>query len=204
MTLTSRATAPEGEAGAVVRTITIVGVDLSLDSTGLAGADWTDRIGSDDDGTLLGRYDRLRGLTRRVWDGIHAGEPPDLVVIEGPSHNSRYGHAHDRSGLWWMVVGRLLHESVPVAVVPPTCLKKYATGSGRAGKDAVLIAAVRRFPWLDIQGNDDADAAWLCSMGYDAAGQPLCVMPTDRRKVLGSVPWPDLGPTAHLHDAKAV
>jgi Holliday junction resolvasome RuvABC endonuclease subunit len=103
-----------------------------------------------------------------------------------------------------MVVGRLLYESVPVAVVPPSCLKKYATGNGNASKDAVLIAAVRRLPWLNIQGNDQADAAWLCAAGYEAAGQSLCVMPAVNRAALGKVAWPDLGPTAHFHDAKAV
>lgn len=178
--------------GSRAPTLTVIGLDISLTSTGIASRGWTTRIRSagKNDATLYQRRARILGVARQVLDYCtHA----DLVVIEGPSYESKYGHPHDRSGLWWLIVHQL--GGVPVVEVAPKCRARYATGKGGDDKAAVMREVARRFPWFD-GGDDEADALVLAAMGYDAAGQPLCSMPATHRAALTAVAWPDLGPTA--------
>lgn len=170
--------------------VTVVGLDLSLSSTGVAGARsdgqvWTDRIRTP---TGLRGHERMAWLTARVKDFTRGA---CLVMVEGPSYGSTGGSVHERAGLWWLVTHSLWARGVEVAVVPPSCLKKYATGRGNAGKDEVLIAMVRRFPAVDIGGNDEADGLVLACMGADRLGFPVVKFPDAHREALVKVAWPD-------------
>jgi hypothetical protein len=93
----------------------VIGLDLSLRSTGLAGPDWTDAIRT---GTTLTGPARIAYLRREIRDRVKAA---DLAVVEGPSHGSalQQGH-HEMAGLWWAVVCDLYTAGIPYAVVPPT------------------------------------------------------------------------------------
>lgn len=62
---------------------------------------------------------------------------------------------------------------MPLLVVTPAQLKTYATGKGNASKDAVLAAAVKRYPAWDITGNDVADAVVLMAIGSRLLGHPI-------------------------------
>jgi hypothetical protein len=163
----------------------VIGLDLSLTSTGVAGADWTRRLKTPD---------ALRGHARLDWvleevDGLTAAA--DLVVVEGPSFGSTGPGQHERGGLWWMATGRLRRGGRPYAVVPPSSLKLYATGKGSAGKDDVLREITKRFPWFS-GGNDEADALGLVAMGRDRLGFPLVDMPKLNRAALAKLAWPNL------------
>lgn len=110
----------------------VAGVDLSLTSTGLArSTEELHRIrtkGKRDD-TLAARRHRLDGIAQEVCDFC---EYVDLVVIEAPAFGAPGGSVHDRSGLWWLVVDRILDLGGPVVVeVSPTARAKYATGGRR-------------------------------------------------------------------------
>jgi hypothetical protein len=157
----------------------VVGLDLSLTSTGFA----CNRLGDphayvrtikstghkDDPWTY--RLRRLSTLADRILEDI-----PDraLVVLEAPSYGSQTGAQHDRSGLWWMVYDSLSTYGGRVVVpVAPTARAKYATGKGNAGKDAVLAAVVRRYPLIEVEGNDEADAVALMAIGNRLAGKPI-------------------------------
>lgn len=180
----------------------IVGLDLSLASTGVAvideGAEVSvDRIATKPSGdNLWHRAHRLQRITTIVLDTVHTGGTPDLVVIEGPSHGqARQGGQHDRAGLWWLIVEALVAvEEIPVAEVPPATLKRYACGKGNAGKDEVLAAVVRRYPTVEVVGNDTADALTLAAMGADHLGHPIAAMPATHRAALDKVAWPELTP----------
>ncbi|KAB1661666.1 crossover junction endodeoxyribonuclease RuvC [Pseudoclavibacter sp. CFCC 13796] len=155
---------------------TVVGLDLSLTGTGLArvvkGGLEVKRIGSSGsaDATLSERSGRLHFMAERIldWTGT-----PVLVAIESPAYRSFSGHAHDRSGLWWSVVSALFSSGVTVAEVPPATLKKYATGKGTANKDAMIAAMVRRFPDVDINDNNIADAVALGCVAARLVDQPI-------------------------------
>ena len=88
----------------------VMGIDLSLTSTGIALASEGSMVGltriqttGKRADTLVQRRNRLYGITMKIRDLVHTYSP-DLVVIESPS----YGSQHDRSGLWWLVVDRII------------------------------------------------------------------------------------------------
>jgi len=64
----------------------------------------------------------------------------DAVRIEGLSYGSVGQATRTLAGLHYVIVDRLLRASIDVAVIAPTALKKAATGSGRADKQAMLDA----------------------------------------------------------------
>lgn len=155
---------------------TVVGIDPSLTCTGLVVLTDDRRpfhtsfksTGKKDD-TLYQRKMRLRRLAAEIVN-FTMGMEPDLVVIEAPSMGSKFGHPHDRSGLWWLLVAEL---AVPIMEVSPAVRMKYGTGRGRADKDDVLTAVVRRYPEIEVQGNDQADALILAAIGRRLMGHPI-------------------------------
>lgn len=170
--------------------LVIVGLDLSLTSTGTARIGdkiWADRIVP----RKLSGHARMRHILLEV---IGLTEGADLIVIEGPSFgsgvNARQSGHHERGGLWWLVTYQLWRRERPFAVVPPAVLKRYGTGKGNASKDAVLAAAVRRYHQVEFDGNDEADALVLAAMGADQLGRPIATVPAAHRAALGSVTWP--------------
>lgn len=156
---------------------TVVGLDLSLTSTGIAvNTDgvppWCGTIessGTDNDSWQT-RHQRLVNISNRILAPIPEGA---LVVLEAPAYSRNTGKSHDRAGLWWMMYDLLASTTRTVLPVLPNTRAKYATGKGNAGKDAVLAAAVRRYADIDITGNDTADAVVLMAIGCRLIGQPI-------------------------------
>lgn len=153
-----------------------VGLDLSLTSTGVAlihdGHATVTRI------TSTGRKGATTAETadridRIIHDILHALPPLEhcRVAVEGPSFASTGSAAHVLGGLWWAVRAHL--SSVDVIVVPPSTVKKYATGKGNAGKDEVLAAVVRRYLDVEVRGNDEADALVLAAIAARLNGDPI-------------------------------
>lgn len=184
-------------------TIRITGLDLSLTSTGVCRIELepgvlgpspvivtTRRIESKPtkDPTLAQRSTRLRKIAGDVT-GLCAGS--DLVCVEGPTYASTTGAAHDRAGLWWLIVGRLTGAGLNVVEIPPSNLKTYATGRGNSGKDQVLAAVVMRYQHLvEVTGNDVADAVVLASMGARWIGQPVEEsLPATHARATRTVRW---------------
>lgn len=170
----------------------IVGLDLSLASTGVAVIAGrhaaVDRIQTKPRGDALhARRGRLADIRAhiRVWT-----TSTDLVVVEGLAYASRSPHATERAGLWWLIVDDLLARDAPVAIVPPSSRAKYATGKGNAGKDQVLAAAIRRYPDTNVTGNDQADALILAAMGARALEQPIDDLPKTHLDAMAKVAWP--------------
>lgn len=163
----------------------VLGLDLSLTCTGLAGAGWTDRLRSGD----RRGADRLTWLRRELTDRFLGGV--ELVVMEGPSYGSTRGQSghHERAGLWWLVRVALADRAMRVAVVAPASLKLYAAGRGNADKAVVVREVTKRFPWFE-GGEDEADALVLAAMGADHLGEPLVEMPQAHRAALTKVEWP--------------
>lgn len=174
----------------------VLGLDLSLTSTGLAwvvdGAAEVSRIRSTGrkGATLAQRDARLYDLRAQIALTVE-GYPPDLVVIEQPAFSRTTGHMHDRSGLWWLVVADLHLAGIRTVEVAPTARAKYATGKGNAGKDEVLAAVVRRYPAVEVTGNDEADALILAAMGTRHLGQPIEEsLPKLHLEAMAKVAWP--------------
>lgn len=172
----------------------IVGIDISLTSTGVATPGGTIHVpttGRRRD-SLLARHQRLTHIARSVLEHI---ADADLAVIEGPSHHSVGGSTWDRGGLWWLITDGLLSRDIPTAVVSPNGRAKYATGSGAARKTAVIDAAETRYA-RTFANDDEADAWVLMAMGYHQAGQPLAEVPPVHALALIAVEWPEFGSVA--------
>lgn len=171
----------------------IIGLDPSLTGTGIAGRGWSIAVGSTGNVTkdpYPARWWRINDLTARIAQEIGT---PDLIVMEGPSFNSKSTSDHDRAGLWWKLYGRLTGAGIPVAVVTPSQLKKYALGKGVGKKQQVIEQVTRRLGhiWTDLGGDDNqADAIVLCAMGHDAMRDPLVPLPATHRAALIAVDWP--------------
>lgn len=157
-------------------TLRVVGVDPSLTATGLAAVGGGSLLiktfpskGKADD-NLFARYKRIAELRDNICKAVFEVEP-DLVVIEQPAFSKIQGHAHDRSGLWWLVVHTLL-QTFPLMEVTPNNRAKYATGKGTASKDTVLLAVARRYPNVEVTNNNEADALILAMMGLRLLGEP--------------------------------
>lgn len=177
----------------------VVGVDPSISSSGvvvLGAATRFERVQSKPAGELLAdRLDRLRMQALHVMaqlDEARDTEGIRLIVIEGPAYGSNNAMTHMLSGFWWLLVHGL-EKYGPVAVVQPPTLKKFATGSGRAGKDEMLAAAIGAFPAAGIRNNDVADAAALAAMGAVHLGIEFGggFAPSGRASVQ-AVHWPEL------------
>lgn len=184
----------------------VVGIDLSLTSTGVAALDvergevFTRAVTST--GT---RKDPLQEHAARAWDlaariiELVDRCQPALVVIESAYFNtgSTDSSAHRRAGVWWMVVATLARR-YPVAEVAPAALKKFVTGKGTASKSSMKMAIAAAFgaDVLTGQGaressaDDLADAAGLAAMGSYAAGRPCMPRTAQRNATIGAVAWP--------------
>lgn len=186
----------------------VVGIDLSLTSTGLClveerGIAQVHRVQTKTAGSdIKARNDRLEEIADAVLAFVgEAGQShaPDLVVIEAPSYGSQHGHQHDRSGLWWRVVDWLLQDGFPLALVSPQGRAKYATGKGNSPKKMVETNVRQRYAMHDVawpsrgKADDVADAILLAAMGTRWLGKPLKYERLGKANVaaLDGVTWPN-------------
>lgn len=163
----------------------VLALDLALTVSGFAGPSASGTFGPSPD----------RGMARLAWvreEVLVLAEGADLVAIEGYSFGSR-GRQHATGELGGVIRLALWERDIPVVDVPPSSLKKYATGRGNAGKDQVLAAAIRR---LGFQGHDhnEADALWLRTMAQDRYGlhDGGPAVPKAHRSALDGVAWPEM------------
>jgi Holliday junction resolvasome RuvABC endonuclease subunit len=175
----------------------VLGLDQSLTSFAAA------RVSSDRPVELhRWRPGARRGHDRLQWLLDHleaAAEGCDFGVIEGLSFGAKGSSLLDLAGLFGVVTHRLWQIGLPYAVVPPSSRMKYLTGKGQADKDTCLLAVVKRFPGIEVDGNDQADALTMGAMGADWGGFPLVQMPETHRAALTvknskgkpAIAWPE-------------
>lgn len=185
--------------------IRICGLDLSLAKTGVAHLEsqvddeWTlsttlITTRPHDPRDVRSLRDRMDYI--RSWCSTWA-ERSQLLVIEGPSFASVGSSSKDLMGLWHLVYDRLCVD-YRVLVVPPSSLKKWATGKGNAGKPQVAVGLHRALPQeafgVDFAAVDDneADAAGLCAVGAQALGLPVPIdYPKYRQDVVAGLRLPE-------------
>lgn len=138
--------------------------DLSLTSTGWARSS---------DSALPSGFHWESGVlkpegtgVRRLWMALHAitgiARGCDVVVLEGYAHGAKH-QTHQLGELGGVVKLGFYQSNIPVVVVPPTKLKKFATGKGSGKKEAPFAEAIRRLGY-DGYSHDEADALWLLQM----------------------------------------
>lgn len=161
-------------------TVNVVGLDLSMTGTGVAraveGSARTYLIktkGTGDDRLLVIR-DRVREAT----------ESAGLVLIEGYLNQSM------SAGITGMVHGAvrsmLIEDGTPYATLPPSSLKKYATGRGGANKPDMAVAAFKR-GGVEFTNDNECDAWWLWVAAMEHLGEPVFDLPKVHRDALDKI-----------------
>jgi hypothetical protein len=175
----------------------VIGIDASLNSLGIAGADWANAIRHPG----LTGHARINYLRSEVADRT---KNADLVVIEDIARGAKGSAVHQLAGLWWVLTIELHRRGIPFAVVNPQARYTYATGKAnparehprdkraRISKGMVCSFVVEQLGiWCEGPGKyDAADAAVFAAMGLDWLGYPLLDLPTQQRRALDGVQWP--------------
>lgn len=176
----------------------VVGLDIALVTSGVAGPGWADHFRTGD------RRDEVR-LNHILATAATFYRSADFVVIEGAAFSMAKQVGHDEmSGARWMIRCDLHRRGIPFAVVTPDSRTVYATGRARWKDDEgrkltpkqvkgkVRDEASLRYQ-QDFSGTaryDEADAYVLMAMGMDWLGYPLATVPATHSRALKGVHWP--------------
>jgi len=134
----------------------ILGVDLSLTSTGISANGKTGTITTPAKGP-----ERLSIISLAVLDAV-IDNSIQLVAIEGYSFASRNSQAHSIGELGGVVRTRLWERNIPYIDIPPTCRAKFATGKGNAAKTEVMSSISAKTGLVfSGKGADDMCDAWI-------------------------------------------
>lgn len=144
----------------------VVGLDLSLTATGIVALAPSNAVYLD---IIKARPECGQGIRRAsviaaavlTWIETHAGA---VVAIEGYSFGSPMRMA-PLGELGGMVRRDLLERDITWLEVPPTCLKKFATGKGNSPKDVVMREVFKRWGF-EHNDNNVVDAYVLARMGW--------------------------------------
>ncbi|GGR70828.1 MULTISPECIES: hypothetical protein [Streptomyces] len=178
---------------------TVIGLDIALVLSGVAGTGWTDLIRTGDrraEERLVYLVEAAASFYRRA----------DFVVIEGAAYSTAKQVGHDElSAARWAIRCDLWRRGIPCAVVNPDSRTIYATGRARHKhpetgrkltaaevKGLVRDAVCERYG-VPCEGRgryDQADAYVLHAMGLHWLGYPLADVPPSHSRALDGVQWP--------------
>lgn len=158
----------------------VLGIDPSLTSLGYAffSGDRQPEIHRVRPKGLRG-LERLRYLRDTVSAVVEETEST-LVAYEGYAMGrfAGGGRSFDLGELGGVLKLTLFERKIPILLVPPTCLKLFATGKGNADKDKVMTSMAKHRGQL-FASDDEADAYALLLMGMAYCDARL--RPRDRR-----------------------
>lgn len=175
-------------AGGGELTVHVVALDLGRTATGVADSK---------DPTTPSVIVAAKGLVMwaRLWDihkrVDHITTGADLVVVEGYAFAAA-DRAHMAGELGGIVRLNLWARGRPFVEMPPSSLKKFATGKGNAKKEQMLQAAWQR---LGYKGSDhnEADALFLLQAALVHYRLPGAIeLPKTHLEALVKIKWPTL------------
>lgn len=138
--------------------MSVMGIDPSLTSTGLVTLSPNGDYESNAIQPTERGMERLTEIREAVWDAADAWfDFPQLVAIEGYAFGAR-GAAMFSLGELGGVLRWSLHSwHIPYIDVPPSQVKKFATGKGNSKKDEIMLAVYKRWG-VEFKTSDEADA----------------------------------------------
>lgn len=156
----------------------IVGIDPSLTATGIivlrdGKVELAETTKNRPD---LGTIERVKLIRERIASIIEnlineektEWQAPDLIAIEGFSYGSKGRSVFDIAYLGWRIREDLerfrIEDEIPWIEVPPSQLKKFATGQGNANKEIILQQVYKRWG-VEFSDNNQADAYVLAQIG---------------------------------------
>lgn len=170
--------------------IRIGGLDLSITSTGYARSDGTTGLVKTKTGDGDQRMVQIRDVVMKELSDCHA-----VVIERTPAALKGYA-SEILQQLQGSIRSALMDAGIPYAVVPPSTLKKYATGNGSASKTEMAMAAFKRAgqEFEKDKGGDMCDAWWLRNAGvfhWNGRDNWPFTMPSEQTGSLSSVQWPE-------------
>lgn len=90
-------------------------------------------------------------------------EPGDVIAIEGFSYGSKGAGVDVQYGIGWGIRMDLYNDGANYTDVPPTSLKKFATGKGTASKDNLAVPIYKHWGF-EHSSNDVRDAYVLAQI----------------------------------------
>ena len=174
----------------------ILALDLSLTQTGYAFEASKTITGYEDDIMLSGvirsrlkGWGRVNDIRREV---MQFSSVADVVVIEGYSFGSQGRAVYQIAELGGVIRYSLWMRKVPYVEVPPSTLKKWATGKGNVGKDEMIAAAIRKHGFEGSNNNAaDAHLLWHMANAYYSGKYRTKIEAEQCQKVS----WPEIGET---------
>lgn len=151
----------------------IVGIDPSISCTGLASGTSGEDVevvsfsSQPCPNTVphrMARFERLVGQMNDHLDGRSVG----LILIEGYALGAK-GQQHKLAEFGGLLRWNMLDHCQRVLEVPPSVLKRFATGKGNAKKDLVMAHVAQRWGRL-FENSDQADAFVLFRLGLVLSG----------------------------------
>lgn len=148
----------------------IIGIDPSLTSTGIVVLrdGQIETAATTKNRPELGTIERVRLIKQEITTLDALSETPDLFVIEGFSFASKGRSVFDIAYLGWRIREDLEYFKsdfgIPWIEVPPTQLKKFATGKGNTNKEIILQQVYKRWNY-ETDNNNIADAFVLAKIG---------------------------------------
>ena len=146
----------------------ILGIDPSMTSTGIVllkngELQWAYVLRTSPTKMWHGEYGELERL---MWIVDHIPvNGIDYVAMEGVAMMSRNTTALVQlSGLNYLIRKNLIDNSVGFKIIPPTVLKKFATGKGNAKKEEIIEVVNKKYK-KDIKDDNACDAFILALIG---------------------------------------
>lgn len=164
--------------------LTAIGWARSIDPAPALGPVW-------ESGVYRSPYRGARRLRDCLTHVMKLAEGASLVMIEGYAFAAQ-AQAHQIGELGGVLRLGFYQVKIPVVEIPPTKLKKFATGKGSGKKEAPFGEAIRRLGY-ERNSHDEADALWLLQMALHHYALPGAVtLPKDHVSALMEVQWPRL------------
>lgn len=169
-------------------TLVVMGLDLSLTSTGISVKGKTSAFRSKNKGVV-----RLIDIATAVINECVANQVT-AVAVEGYAYSSRNSHSHSIGEMGGVVKVELFKQGIKVVEIPPTCRAKFATGKGNAGKNEVVsaISAKTGIVWGGASGDDECDAWILEQMALAHLGLSPYDWSSTQLSALDKVDWTGL------------
>lgn len=100
--------------------------------------------------------ERFIDITEQILSNIFEG---DVICIEGFSYGSRGAGVSTQYGIGWLIRAELIRNGYTYIDVPPTSVKKFATGKGNTKKDEMVLPIYKK--WGFEHSSDNVRDAYV-------------------------------------------
>ena len=110
------------------------------------------------------RFNHIIKTILSITKGTNGSVNKEIIFgIEGISFMSRGRGADKLTGLHWAIRLALYNQGFKYYEIPPSAVKKFATGKGNAKKEQMLLTAYKNFG-IEFQDNNICDGFFIAKI----------------------------------------